>query len=411
MLGVLAALLWSALLAVCASLQISGGLRRVRTVRRHAIGATALEEDDAVASTRVAIGGVGEITLLQQRPHGEHGHRASIPGTLWPGSIVLAEYISNPFCLETWDGKTVVELGAGLGLGSIAAGLAGARVTATDLFTTVSEQYGEDRKVDPGALLRANLDAHAHRFKHPPSAANLMWGDAEAVATLPRPDIIIASDVVYPDSAREPLRATIEALCPAGSDAVVLIAHRWRLPPGVDEEYFASFDALFERSEIPAWMLPPAHREPTADGRLPIAIHRLARRNPAAGGAVAATSAAAELAAGSAAAAAAGIRASATSAAATATCFAAHDLPSNGISWQHFGSADRRAAPPAPFRPDDLARISLTPLLSAAEAAALIAAADADWIGWLRDPNDRYGTAAARAGSLYPITERRCDLP
>jgi len=220
---------------------------------------------------------MGDVSLLQQRRH-EAGHRASIPGTLWPGSLVLADYIANPFCPDEWDGKTVIELGAGLGLGSIAAARAGARVIATDLFTTVSEQYGENRLADPLLLLRANLEAHASLYKHQPTTASLEWGDVAAAAALPTPDLIVASDVVYPDSAREPLRATIEALCPAGSDAVVLIAHRWRLPPGEDEAYFASFDALYERSEVPAALLPPGYRDRGADGRLPISLLRMTRR-------------------------------------------------------------------------------------------------------------------------------------
>lgn len=230
------------------------------------------------ASISVPTRYLGTVTLQQQQPHREHGHRASIPGTLWPGSVVLADYICNPFCPDDLDGKTVIELGAGLGLGSIAAALTGARVIATDLFTTASEQVGEDRRVDPLDLLNANLAAYSHRFKHQPTRANLTWGDDAAAAALPTPDFVIASDVVYPDSAREPLRATIEALCPAGSGAVVLMAHRWRLPPGEDEDFFASFDGLFERSDVPDTMLPPEYRNRDSTGRLPIALMRWTRR-------------------------------------------------------------------------------------------------------------------------------------
>ena len=65
----------------------------------------------------------------------------------------------------------------------------------------------------------------------------------------------------------------------------------------------------------------------------------------------------------------------------------------------------RDVPPPAPFGIDDLARVSLSPLLSVAECKALIAAADETGPGWQRDATDRYDTPANRLPARFPIHE------
>ena len=58
-----------------------------------------------------------------------------------------------------------------------------------------------------------------------------------------------------------------------------------------------------------------------------------------------------------------------------------------------------------PFGVGDLARVSLDPVLSSAECAALIAEADANGWAWHVPPVGRYGTTAQRAATLLNVQE------
>ena len=76
-------------------------------------------------------GNTHTVTLQQQLV--ESDGSVSLAGSSWETGFVLADYITNPATGMSWAGKTVVELGSGLGLCSIAAGLMGAAsVCATD---------------------------------------------------------------------------------------------------------------------------------------------------------------------------------------------------------------------------------------------------------------------------------------
>jgi len=68
-----------------------------------------------------------------------------------------------------------------------------------------------------------------------------------------------------------------------------------------------------------------------------------------------------------------------------------------------FDGADATAS--APFGPNDLARVSLEPLLTPEECEEMIREADADYYGWRRAPASRYGTDASRAGGMLPIED------
>jgi methylase of polypeptide subunit release factors len=86
-----------------------------------------------------------ELRIQSHEPSG----RVSMAGTLWEASPLLADYITNPACpIEAFQRmkihdedenarlqpqpSTVVELGSGVGLASLAAAFLGCRVFATD---------------------------------------------------------------------------------------------------------------------------------------------------------------------------------------------------------------------------------------------------------------------------------------
>ena len=95
---------------------------------------------------------------------------------LWPSSTILANFIASAPIPK----GHLVELGAGVGLVSIAASMAGHDVTATDYYD------------DALAFTRANSFRNLGREI---ATAHLDWRDVPP--EFPRFDLVIASDVLY----------------------------------------------------------------------------------------------------------------------------------------------------------------------------------------------------------------------
>jgi predicted nicotinamide N-methyase len=94
---------------------------------------------------------------------------------LWPSGVSLAEHVA---ALDV-RGRRVLELGAGLGLPSLAAALGGGDVLATD--------WAEDAV----ALLRANAERNHVRLR----AELARWDEAERFEA--GWDLVLAADVLY----------------------------------------------------------------------------------------------------------------------------------------------------------------------------------------------------------------------
>jgi len=165
----------------------------------------------------------------------------------------------------------IQELGAGIGLASIAAARLGCRVFATDGSPT-SVGLLEDN-------FRTNLpdeggDGGPTTIR--PRASMLEWGDLDSADGLVRkdilslPDVIMASDVVYLRSARRELADTIRRLCPDGHlRGRVVVAHRWRTDTMTDTadeaSFFEEFDGEFDREEVAAELLPEGYNTRAGD--------------------------------------------------------------------------------------------------------------------------------------------------
>jgi predicted nicotinamide N-methyase len=151
------------------------------------------------------------LRLLQPRSIEDlHERESPTPpywAQVWPSALVLAGE------LETRDlaGLRVVELGCGLGVGAIAAALAGAAVLATDV----------DR--DAVAFAREN-GRRALRRRLATMRVDLTDLPAELLALAPF-DLVIAADVLYTEVLAAGLVRALATLVRPGTEA--LVAYAW----------------------------------------------------------------------------------------------------------------------------------------------------------------------------------------
>ena len=82
---------------------------------------------------------------------------------------------------DWWRGKTVVELGAGLGTASLVAAALGARALATDGDETVCAMCSRNARINADAVLSAaRVERHRNaKASGVPECRRLFWGDDE----------------------------------------------------------------------------------------------------------------------------------------------------------------------------------------------------------------------------------------
>lgn len=128
---------------------------------------------------------------------------------VWPSSVALAEVLEKSVDLR---GKRVIELGAGLGLGSCVAAKRGARVVATDYL------------VEPLAFAKVNGSRNSVVIE----PRLLDW-------TSPRDDeeefdLVLAADLLYSESNVEPVSKILVELLKPGGIALLSDPQRNHLP-------------------------------------------------------------------------------------------------------------------------------------------------------------------------------------
>ncbi len=193
------------------------------TLTADALSALCALDDGSVACYRpVHLHGGARPLLLDES---SRGYCARV----WVSGLVFARWVTHHRHALRLDGAHAIELGAGVGISGLAAAVCGARVLLTDV-------------ADALPLLDANARANAPLCAHTPRVGELCWGgeaahvhDAMARAWGgARPDIVLASDVVYDPEGYGPLLATLRVLG-GGCDVRLIVAHRSRHP---DEAHF-----------------------------------------------------------------------------------------------------------------------------------------------------------------------------
>uniref|UniRef100_A0A7S2WTS9 Calmodulin-lysine N-methyltransferase n=1 Tax=Rhizochromulina marina TaxID=1034831 RepID=A0A7S2WTS9_9STRA len=177
-------------------------------------------------------GGAEQWVELHEMP----GQR--LGSVIWEGARMLSSYLQASGRIQT--GARVLELGAGVGLCGILAGIQGAHVVLTEK---------EDETLE---LLEKNAARNAARIAAAGGScrvAALDWTNpAETEAVLDMfssyVDLVLCSDVVYREDLCTPLVRVLEQVlwrsCKAGSPAFVLLSYKER---GVGASFFKALEA------------------------------------------------------------------------------------------------------------------------------------------------------------------------
>ncbi|GAQ90561.1 hypothetical protein KFL_006560050 [Klebsormidium nitens] len=178
--------------------------------------------------------------------------QSTVTGSVvWDSALVLAkflEYAADQGWLD-FRAKSCVELGAGCGLvGLTVAFLGAARVILTDM-------------PDRLRLLRQNVEDNYVAPKGSPASlevVELLWSTEPTAALLdPRPDWIVASDVVYDDETFADLLTTLKEL--STSETTIIIAVELRID-SVIESFLEAALSHFSISRVADKSLHPEYK-------------------------------------------------------------------------------------------------------------------------------------------------------
>ncbi|KNC84045.1 hypothetical protein SARC_03732 [Sphaeroforma arctica JP610] len=168
----------------------------------------------------------------------------SVAGKLWSVSLVLLDYFQK-LGPETFADKKILELGAGVGLLSIALSRAGASVTCTDLpsaLPMLDENCEKNKNADSGACRVTALGWGVEGFEES--------GIAQEMQTNGDYDYIICADLCYDESLHDILVETLQRI--TGPKTVVYLIYIDRMnfdimlnvklceaedPEGTDKEF------------------------------------------------------------------------------------------------------------------------------------------------------------------------------
>ncbi|XP_022055708.2 methyltransferase-like protein 23 isoform X3 [Acanthochromis polyacanthus] len=200
------------------------------------------------------------FTFKDKKKKPEESLSVSIPEVLdpqygmyvWPSAVVLAQYLWT--YRDELKGKTVLELGAGVGLPGVVAASCGAAVILSD---------------KPSCLQNCRRSCDANGLQEV-ALVGLKWGEVSPdLVLLPRLDVIIGSDVFYDPRDFEEVIVTVAFLLRKNPKAqfwttyqlrsadwsIESLLHRWKL--NCVEVELDQFDA--DRCDLAGSSLPGKH--------------------------------------------------------------------------------------------------------------------------------------------------------
>mmetsp|Transcript_32158 Transcript_32158/g.76454 ORF Transcript_32158/g.76454 Transcript_32158/m.76454 type:complete len:401 (+) Transcript_32158:54-1256(+) len=200
---------------------------------------------------------MGVELKLEQSPGSDH-----LGTTVWDASIVLAKYLEKnaargPLSRRAVKGKTVIELGAGVGLAGLSAALLQPKsVSMTDtaemlplMRRNVEKNLGREAPAGTAGVPRVGADVPV------PECVELDWRDAGARGRLGTFDFVIAADCVYHPGLAESFLRTLQEV--AHKKTVVLLANEKR-SRALMEGFLADASNSFRISPVPQRDLDPS---------------------------------------------------------------------------------------------------------------------------------------------------------
>ena len=151
--------------------------------------------------------------------------------TLWRASDYLCEYqVEN---VDIFDGKRVLELGAGLGLNGILVWLMTKRSTIviTDGDTTALVHLREN--------IERNRPSDVNEDSSTVSCSQLLWGKEtslkflEIVGENKKYDVLLASDIIYAQCIIQPLWETVQTLLNRSNGLFVMAFAKRKVPVSI----------------------------------------------------------------------------------------------------------------------------------------------------------------------------------
>lgn len=132
---------------------------------------------------------------------------------VWRGALLLADYVFHQ--REELASKTLMELGAGVGLTSIAAAMHnGGQVYCTDVNLGSILQLMRRNVQRNAQLLRGQVSVLEYDFLAPKSKLS-----AELLAAIDASDVIMAADVIYEDTLTDAFVAVMEHILARGKQS------------------------------------------------------------------------------------------------------------------------------------------------------------------------------------------------
>lgn len=182
----------------------------------------------------------GDLTLRVRRPpsaedlidEAEFADDERLPywAEVWPSGRVLCGVLSQ----MDLAGRTVIELGGGIGTGAMVAATRGARALSTDWYGAAVEfSRWNARNLD------LDMDACVLDWRNPP----------EAVLQRAPFDLVIGADILYEARNGAALGALIPALCGPSTEVIIADPRRPDARPFVDAMQRAGW--RYEREDLP----------------------------------------------------------------------------------------------------------------------------------------------------------------